>query len=181
MVRHAESATNARRINDDNSRSGIPGPGLSQRGRRQARALARRLSRYRFDAVIVSPLCRTRQTIGPYLEGRNVGVLVSRLAVERCVGIFAGKPYGSITEYCNAHGLDRLEFRPRGGESLRDVYARAARFLSYVKRRFNGRSVLLVGHGSFLRCLDMAARGADVSGFSRTRPLGNAEIREYDI
>jgi broad specificity phosphatase PhoE len=73
FVRHAQSESNAAGvINTD-----VPGSGLTREGRTQARQLAHRLAREKYDGVYASTMIRTEQTAAPLAEelGEQVEVL----------------------------------------------------------------------------------------------------------
>jgi broad specificity phosphatase PhoE len=181
LVRHAESITNVNHLLDDNSLNHVDNNLLSKTGEQQAAELAKRLAKYKFDIIIISPLKRTGETIKPYLEKKRAKVLVSKLTSEWDVGDFAGKPTTALKEFCASHDLDRLTFKPRNGESLLEVYGRAKRFLTYIKRTFAGKSVLVVGHVNFLKCLDIAITGQDIKDFYAIERLANTEVKEYEL
>jgi len=181
VVRHAESVGNALDVIDDNSLKSPDTNHLSEKGKEQAKVLAGLLDAYTFDAVIVSPLKRTRETLEPYLRKHHLTPIISILTAERNYGVFIGKPRSYPREYCMANGLDRVSFRPEGGESILDQYERAKRCLSWLKESFNGKTVLICGHVNFLRCLDIAIKGLDIKGFYTYKGLENGEIREYEI
>lgn len=180
LLRHAECMSNAMHIMGDHDVLQNDDV-LTERGRRQAVKLAAQLGRRRFDAVIVSPLVRTRETVEPYLEKEKARATVSKLTIERSTGVFEGQHLNAIRDYCRAHGLDLLSFRPKRGESLLDVYARAKRFLAYIERRYRGKSVLVVSHAMFLRCLEIAITKRDMRDFYRIKGFRNAELKEYKL
>ncbi|KAA8965308.1 histidine phosphatase family protein [Mycobacterium sp.] len=73
FVRHAQSESNAAGlINTD-----VPGVGLTEEGRTQARQLARQLAREKYDGVYASTMVRTQQTAQPLAKelGKQVEVL----------------------------------------------------------------------------------------------------------
>ena len=183
VLRHAESLGNEADLTDNNSLDAPDTNGLSERGKQQARDVADKLEKHHYDIVIVSPLRRTRETVGPYLERNRVDVIVSSLTAERNAGVFAGKPKRTVKEYCVANGLDRVSFRPEGGESILDVYERAKLFLDYLKNVFKGESVLLCGHINFIKCLDILIMSEDIRKFYDSPSVGlkNAELRGYDL
>lgn len=61
LVRHAQSEGNAA----DRMDTSVPGPALTEPGRRQAETAARELAAERFDGVYASPMVRTQQTAAP--------------------------------------------------------------------------------------------------------------------
>ncbi|ORB30682.1 histidine phosphatase family protein [Mycolicibacterium parafortuitum] len=87
FVRHAESLANAAGIID----TGVPGPGLSEKGWAQAEAVAPALAGIGFDGVYVSSMLRTQQTAQPMLAllpGSGVQVLPGLREIS--AGIFEG-------------------------------------------------------------------------------------------
>jgi len=183
VLRHAESLGNEADLADNNSLDAPDTNGLSELGKRQAEDAVDELEKHHYDIVIVSPLRRTKETVDPYLERNKVDVIVSDLVAERNAGVFAGKPKRSVKEYCAANGLDRVSFRPEGGESILDVYERAKLFRDYLKNVFKDESILLCSHINFIKCLDFLIRSEDIHKFydSLSPGLKNAEMREYDL
>jgi len=183
VLRHAESLGNEADLADNNSLDIPDTNGLSELGKQQAEDAVNELEKHHYDIVIVSPLRRTRETVGPYLERNKVDVIVSGLTAERNAGVFAGKPKRSVKEYCAANGLDKVSFRPEGGESILDVYERAKLFRDYLENVFKDESILLCSHINFIKCLDFLIRSEDIRKFYDSPSMGlkNAELREYDL
>jgi|SRR5690625_2600234 len=73
LVRHAESESNAAGILD----TSVPGPGLTDKGRTQAKEVADEYSRNHYDGVYASSMARSQQTAAPLARelGREVKVL----------------------------------------------------------------------------------------------------------
>ncbi len=153
FVRHGETEYNRRRIVQG---SGIDSV-LNNRGRAQVSALAGRLSDVPFDAIYASPLRRTRQTTAIIAE-RQAEVPVQYLAdlKEMAWGVYEGEPPSPERN----RALDAIKQRWRegafderieGGESAREVEARARRAVDQILGQEQGRTVLVVTHGRFLR------------------------------
>lgn len=73
FIRHAQSEANAAGI----IATDVPGPGLTEEGRGQARQIARQLQGNRYDGVYASSMARSQQTAAPLATeiGRAVQVL----------------------------------------------------------------------------------------------------------
>lgn len=167
LVRHAVTADVDVRLSG--RRPGVP---LSAAGAAQAAALGARLAGARLDAIVASPLERTRETADAI--GRAAGVVVETddALVEIDVGEWTGV------------GFDRLHADPRwatwnaeratarcpGGESMAEAQARIVGVLRALAAARAGQVVALVTHSDLIR-----ASVCDVLG------LGLAGIHRFDI
>ena len=176
LRRHAHSTGNQEGIVD--SRMDTE---LSEKGREQAAGLVSKLNAHDFDLFVVSPLKRTLHTIAPYLETVDQPVIMtSGLVTERDAGEFTGKPLAEMQEHIDKRVLDRVAFRPEGGESMLEVYARAKKFLAFARETAE-RPILLCSHKNFLHCVEFALTGKTLSDFYDHRHLENAEFRRYEL
>jgi len=129
---------------------------LSDRGRRQAAELGRRLRRARIDGLFSSDLSRARETAE--IAGDALGlpsVAVPELR-EVALGEWEGRPVSEVarqfpTEY-RARGLDMGRYRPPGGESFEDCSARVVPALHRLLASTRG-DLVLVGHAGVNRLL----------------------------
>jgi broad specificity phosphatase PhoE len=144
-LRHGQSGYNRLGLcNDDPARP----VALTEEGRRQAAAAARRLARVPFDAAFTSPLPRAIETAGIVLGGRDVPLVVEPRLADIRSG-FDGRP---VADYLAAIAQDPLHARFNGGESLLDHAARVAGFLDWLRDRPFA-AALLVGHEETLRAV----------------------------
>lgn len=156
FVRHAESAGNASGQYNE-SFSGD----LTEKGRQQALELVARLLPCRFDAVAVSPLERTVNTVLPYLErsGLRAEAWPELVEMRGRKDVDAEPPaevrYGAPVEIpAAARGLVGLRPDPEGrlmpppGESYQEGQRRARLAAARLLALYGGgeASVLLVGH-----------------------------------
>ena len=160
LVRHGETEATVSRAM---SGSAMPGPSLSPTGRvqaAQAADLVFRIGRAAWtdlphpDAVVCSPLARTRETATAI--GRRLGANVREDARAReCdYGAWEGRTPAEIE--ADAAGSIRAWFadpaRPApGGESLVDVGARMAELLDELAEANRGHSLVLVAHVMAIR------------------------------
>ena len=150
IVRHGETEWNAQgRI------QGHTDVSMSERGRQQARALARRLAGISFDVVFSSDLSRTRETAEIILGERKTPRHATPLLREYHKGVFEGL---TVHEYSKRYPelylaslVNDLDFAPTGGESIRQTSARLAAFVAQLRAHHLDDDVLVVGHGGSLR------------------------------
>ena len=164
LIRHGESAWNAMGL-----WQGHADPGLSARGIAQAEALAQQLADCGIEAIVASDLRRARETarivaVGLGLEPRHD----ARLR-ERDLGSWSGLTTPQIAGRWPAE-LARLRardpaFRPGGGESIRQVAARAVGFFRELARQPGPARWAIVSHGGLIRALRP----------DRATPIANAE------
>lgn len=181
IIRHANSVGNELKVID--SSDAKFDLGLSEKGKKQAEELVQTLSKQRFDAFVISPLKRTIETLNPYLKTlQNPKVIVNPLTLERNAGEFIGKELEAMKEYCKVNSIsDRVSFKPKGGESILDVYERAKKFLEFLKTNFKDESILICGHKNFLTCLEILVNSGKINEFYSVKALENGEMREFEI
>ncbi len=149
LVRHGESEGNRDRTFTQNS--DVP---LTPLGREQARAAAHRMAmRYRPMRVIASPYARARQTAEIIAAVLGLTVELEAALREQSFGIFAGQPYEALLGDVAYHEGLRWYWRPQGGESLTDVYARVVPTFERITRVSEGQDVVVVSHGGVMASL----------------------------
>lgn len=167
LLRHGETALTAERRF---SGSGGADPRLSERGRRQAEAVARALAGGSagtgpgaVEAVVSSPLTRCRQT-ADVVAGR-LGLPVEPVdgLRETSFGAWEGLTFAEVRERYPA-ALDAWladpAAAPPGGESFADVAARVTAARDALLAAHRGRTVLVVSHVTPVRTLLRLALGA---------------------
>ncbi len=168
LLRHGETDDNRRHV----LQGTLPTP-LNEAGRQQAREAAARLQDVVFDAVVSSDLRRcvqTTETVLPLLHTspRFASVLYTPLLRERDWGSATGKiadPYNPI----------RL---PADMESLDALRTRARLFLDFVRKAYDGQTVLAVSHGFFCRIIQVVFHGVEIRDIP---PMTNAEVRRLRL
>ncbi|CAM5287357.1 2,3-bisphosphoglycerate-dependent phosphoglycerate mutase [Aquamicrobium terrae] len=165
LLRHGESEGNARNVF-----TGWIDLGLTAKGKDEARAVGRSFRRrgLAFPHIFVSALDRTRETarlLAGGLEHTPDDFHVSAALNERDYGELAGLNKDEARQRWGDEQV-RLWRRsyvtaPPGGESLRDVVARAAPYYlrSILPLVLRGEPCLVVSHGNVLRALTMAIEG----------------------
>lgn len=177
LLRHAETTSNKNSKADSQIDSG-----LTDKGLKDAQALIYKLKKLRINIFVVSPLKRNLQTIQPFLNTiKKPEIITSNLTLERNLGDFTGTPMGAFQKYCEDNNYDKVFCKPKNGESIADVYKRAKKFLSFLKKHYTNKTILVCGHKNFLMCFEILLNGLDIKDYYRFNSLKNAEIKELNI
>ncbi|HEV8671505.1 MAG TPA: histidine phosphatase family protein [Candidatus Limnocylindria bacterium] len=146
FVRHGESEANATRRFA--GRSDSP---LTERGRRQAEAVAETLAGTKFDRIVATPLHRSLDTANVIAARMRMPVEIEPDLIEIDVGDKTGAAWDE-TRALPAWRDDGFVAWPKG-ETLEAVLARSLRALGRLARENPGGTVLVVGHGGVTRIL----------------------------
>jgi probable phosphoglycerate mutase len=152
LIRHAESAWNAMGL-----WQGHADPPLSTRGVAQAEALARSLAGAGIEAVAASDLRRASDTARVVAQAFGIEPLHDPRLRERDLGSWSGLSTPQIAgrwpdDLARIRARDP-EFRPGGGESIRDVRRRAGAFFRELAERAAPARWAVVTHGGVIRAL----------------------------
>lgn len=121
---------------------------MNQAGIDQITRAADALTEHSFDLILTSPLGRARQSAEIVANRLGIQELqVDDGLIERAFGIGEGLTYAEW----QAHyaGLDQIP----GAESLASVVERARLLLDQTIERYQGKKVLAVSHGAFIRAV----------------------------
>lgn len=142
-----------------------PGPGLTDEGRGQALTLAESLADRSVRHVWTSDLRRAEETGAVVAERLGVGRTSLAGLRELSVGDIEGtsdpSAVGPVDEAFRAWLEGDLDARVPGGESGREVLARASAELQAIADQHRGETVLVVAHGGVI-CLSVALLCAGV-------------------
>ncbi|WP_031059836.1 bifunctional RNase H/acid phosphatase [Streptomyces sp. NRRL F-5527] len=162
LLRHGETPlTPQKRF----SGSGGSDPSLSGIGREQAERTAAALARRgTVQAVVASPLARTRETAGIVAARLGLDVTVEDGLRETDFGAWEGLTFGEVRERY-PEDLDAWLASPDaeptgGGESFAATAARVAQARDKLLAEYRGRTVLLVTHVTPVKTLIRLALGA---------------------
>jgi broad specificity phosphatase PhoE len=180
LVRHGESTWNtaglAQGHNDEAE--------LTERGLRQAADAAAQFGYRPVRAIYASDLRRAQQTAAAFSAVLGLPVRADQRLRERSLGVLEGSPHStigpSVTGLADGLVIDP-DTRPAAGESVRDLYERAAAFCDDLAADLAGPSpatsgdVLVIAHGGTVRVLDAYIHGVPVDQMT-WRPVDNATI-----
>lgn len=157
LVRHTESEWNQKGL-----WTGLIDIGLSEKGKREARLVGKKLKGFAVDFAFTSVLIRAKQTldgIKNVLNLQNLLTIENPALNERNYGVYTGKNKWEIKKKV---GDERFQKIRRGwdvpienGESLKNVYDRTIPYYQtkILPKLKNGQNVLIVAHGNSLRAL----------------------------
>lgn len=162
LARHGQTHENVARI----LQGQMPGH-LNEEGISQAHEMGRMLQSTPIDAVLTSDLKRAVDTAHIVNEYLHLPLIKEPLLRERNFGIHTGAPYLSISG-----DLDP------SAETVEAMFARAQQWLRHVALTYDGKTVLAVSHGLFLRVIQGAFLGKTIRDIPR---MDNAEVRTLII
>ena len=149
LIRHGQTPSNVRGLLD----TAVPGPGLTELGRRQAAALPDALGHESIDAIHVSVLQRTHETAAPLAAALGLEPVVSDGLHEISAGdLEMRSDHAAIRTYLEtvfswSHDLSR---RMPGGESGEEFFARFDGSIADIAAEHSG-TVAIVSHGAAIR------------------------------
>ena len=142
LTRHGETIENQKGIIQGH----LPGK-LSKCGIEQAKKLAIRLKNEKIDVIYSSDLARAADTAKEIVKFHpDVPVYFIKELREKHMGEFQGKTDVEIGIE-KARKLGKLFPQPKGGETLDQVHSRANGFYEDILCKYEGETVLAVGHG----------------------------------
>ena len=160
LVRHGETVDNAAKILQGQE----PGR-LNLTGVRQAEEVRDRMRNAAIDVFMASDLHRAVQTCEIIAEPHHKPVETTTLLRERDWGDFTGRYIPD---------LQAVREWPRNVASLEAIKERARRFLAMVRTRYEGKTVLAVGHGIVNKAVQSVYFDKPMNEVEK---MGNAEVR----
>ena len=119
LIRHGQTASNR-----DGLLVGRIDPPLTELGESQAQRLGARLQRSNPAFILSSPLSRARQTADAIAASTGLTVEIEDRLVEMNYGEWDGTPISDVPIEAWRQWRSDPEFKPPGGESLREVSQR---------------------------------------------------------
>ena len=176
LVRHGESTWNVEGLAQGHNDEAE----LTERGVRQAADAAAQFGYRPVRAIYASDLRRAQQTAAAFAAVLGLPVRPDSRLRERSLGVLDGTESKTIGPSATgiAEGLVvDPDVRPPAGESVRDLYLRAAAFCDDLAAEQPGGAgdVLVIAHGGTVRVLDAYARGVPVDQMTWP-PVENATI-----
>ena len=138
LVRHGETDYNA----EGRLQGHLPIP-LNDRGRAQAKRLARKFQEIQVDAIYSSDLPRAVQTAEIVAELKGLPIHTDARFRERSLGHWEGRLYSEVERELE----EKNWISHTNGESLENVRHRVMQALSEFTKTLDGKSILLVAHG----------------------------------
>ena len=167
LIRHGRSTANTAGILAGRS----PGVDLDERGTAQAARLAARLAEVRLDAIVSSPLERTRQTAEHFAAGRPDTLFELDERFTECdYGTWSGRALSSLAEeplWRTVQAHPSAAHFP-DGESLAAVSARAVAAVRAWNAKLGEQAAYaVVSHGDVIKAIAADALGMHLDLFQR--------------
>lgn len=168
IARHGETIENGLNICQGQTH-GI----LSETGIRQNEKLGAQLTKYQFQTIYSSPLNRALHTAKTIQQHTPHSYLVTddRL-MERQLGILQGEKYP--TPYLES---DLYE----GMETVESMADRMNKFLSDIKQRHPGETIVIVSHGYIIKVLLSLINNLPVRNFYKVKLMSNSGFIEVTL
>jgi broad specificity phosphatase PhoE len=122
--------------------SGWSDTDLSETGIRQSKELGARHAGEQIDAIFCSDLIRTRKTAEIAFAGKNVPIIQDRRLRECDYGDLTLAPSATI----EAEKPQRIATPFPNGESYTDTTRRIGEFLADLRKNYDGKRILIIGH-----------------------------------
>lgn len=152
IVRHGQTLWNvARKI------QGHTDNPLTEIGTEQAKLLAKELEHIHFDAIVSSDFIRAKQTAEIIASEKNISLILSAQLRERNMGTFEGKYLKTKKDYLDLSRwfakTNNTKRRKIGVENDDEVMDRLLTFFRETAMQYQGKTLLLVTHGSLMKAL----------------------------
>ncbi|MFW0791760.1 histidine phosphatase family protein [Gordonia sp. CPCC 205333] len=151
LLRHGQTA-----LSVDRRYSGRGNPDLTELGREQAAATAKRLGTWTIDAVVSSPLARTRSTAQAVAVEHGLPVTLDDEIIETDFGAWEGLTFAEAAErdpQVHREWLGDTAIAPPDGESFDDVEQRVVAARQNIVDAHPGQTVLVVSHVTPIKTL----------------------------
>lgn len=158
---------------------------LTEHGVRQAATVASQFRGHQIRALYASDLRRALRTAAAFADVLGLDVRPDARLRERCLGTLEGAPLTSVAPAQVGVGAGRVidpDLRPPGGESVRDLYQRAAAFCADLaglagpgESAGEAGDVVIVAHGGTLRVLHAYLHGVPAERMAWP-PLSNGRV-----
>jgi probable phosphoglycerate mutase len=177
LLRHGESAA------PDVFHGAESDIGLSDRGRRQAEAVATLLAGEHPTVVVSSAMQRARDTAGPIAAACRLPILLEPDLHERRVGALSGTPF-AVREGVWPDTLARwmtgdTAYAPAGSESFDDIRRRVFPVWQRLVEVYEGQTIVIVAHGVVCKVLLLTLlEGYGPADWERVGPIRNVALTE---
>jgi probable phosphoglycerate mutase len=159
--------------------------GLSERGRRQADAVAPLLAAYTPVAVISSAMRRAHDTAAPIAAACGLPISIEPRLHERRVGSLSGTPVtrgDSVwPDTLRRWVAGETSIAPPGAESFDDIRERVLPVSERLTRAHDGRCLVIVVHGVVCKVLFLSILpGFSPADWQRLGPIRNVALTELE-
>ncbi len=159
-------------------------PGLTDRGREQARLLAERMRFAGVDALVTSDLRRAAETVGFVSRALNLEPVEDSCWREIDLGDWQGLTRVEVAKRWpdTLEAVGRGEDPPRGGgETYAQLTTRTLDAIAAIAQRHTSQTVCVVTHGGNVRSAMIALPGAPDGVDVRSTPVFNTSVTVVQV
>jgi len=170
LVRHGQSTWNAAGLMQGQT-AHVP---LTELGHEQARGAAAELAQLRPGAMVASDLHRAVQTAEHCMAATGRRFTTTPALREQGYGVLEGRPsreLWDVVDWTDVH------WSAEGGESLAQLHARVAAYLSDLRAAPPAEVVALVTHGDTIRAAQAVLAGDGPEAMPHTTPHNGSITR----
>jgi broad specificity phosphatase PhoE len=176
IVRHAQSIENIGIILQRDTP-------LTETGKEQARRLGVYFERAEIDIIFCSKLKRAKETLNyiiPYIK--KAKIIYSSNLNEHNMGVYFKNQidYQKFKIDAETSKKGFYEFKPKGGESLTEVFERQKDFYKKILKNYIGKNILILGHSQAGAMLILNILGLDISEEKYFR-INNASVSLFNL
>lgn len=171
ILRHGETINVADKEKNIYSKKEDFSLGLTEKGEKQIKALAKRLKKEKIDLIFSSDYFRTKETAK--IIAQELGLLVKHNKRLRDVklGIYQGKKkkelYQSFSDI-----KERFYKKPKGGEDWLHCRKRMINFITGIDKKYQNKKILIISHGDPLWLLEGVFLGLSQQELVRQKENG---------
>ncbi len=179
LIRHGEVANH-----HEGRYNGFNNVDITENGVRQMEAITQRLNGANIKAIYCSDLIRAAKGAQIINNGRNLPITKRVGLRERNIGAWENLTFEEITatrkDEWNKFMTDIVDFKPEGGENMREVDERVNNELTKILKEHQGEEILIVAHGGVNRTVLCRALGLDLKYLFRIEQrYGALNIIDY--
>ena len=165
LARHGETEENKMKILQGHLQGH-----LTELGKAQAERLADSLEGREIDVIVSSDLARSYDTAMAVASRRGMQPQKTELVREIDWGKFTGQPGNESLSRGTEETIETKEH----------LYERAGRFLDFLLERYDGKRVLVVGHGCINKAILAHANGVGIEGMYDIPLMNNADTISFE-
>ena len=160
VMRHGQAETNVKNIiNSDIKKNHYH---LTDKGRGDVEAAAKKLNKEKIDLIFSSDFLRTKETAE--IVAGEIGLDKSKIILDSSLkeintGIFDGQDVENYRKFATVE--EKFVKTPPEGENLTDLKNRVAEFLYEIDAKYKNKNILIVSHEHPIWLLFSGAVGAD--------------------
>ena len=180
IIRHGFSEAN-----EQNVFAGSYNIHLTETGKKQAQLTAEYLADTPIDKIYSSDLFRAEETAAPIAAQKNLPIERRASLREIYGGEWEGKPYFALIEKYKEDfsvWMDNFALaRCTGGESIREMYARATAAIREILAENIGKTVCVVSHATVIRALITYFSNIPFEEINRVPFVPNSSVTTVEI